>query len=447
MTSPISLSIYDELCRRMGEAQPQPRLAATRDALRLLNDPHLKFPFIHVTGTNGKTSTSRIAESILRAHGRHTGLFTSPHLVDFTERIALDGRPITDSALGEAWALVGPVLGRSDIGLGLRGEPPLTFFEALTVLAYTCFAQAEVDCAVIEVGMGGEWDSTNVADGAVAVITPIALDHAAQLGGTIEAIARTKSGIIKSGVPVVTARQQPAARKAIRRAARARGGRIAELGGGFTVSTIATDSGQSITVTGLQHEYEGLELRLLGEHQAENAAVAIASVEFLLHGDLDPAAVAAGVAGARSPGRLERILDLPEVYLDVAHNPAGAETLAVAMSDLADRTSIGVVLGVLDDKDVAGIATALTTAAGTFFVTRSKSARAMPAEDVATAVRMSDPIAEVYTTGDLRETWAQAIRWADSEPGRVVLVTGSATVVGDVVSLTGERRLLPGGRA
>src|SRR5919199_335835 len=212
-------AMLDELYGRVGEVAPQPRLSATRRALELLGDPHRAYPIVHITGTNGKTSTSRIIESLLRAHGLRTGLFTSPDLGRLNERIVIDGEPIDDERLVDNWNDVKPYLAMADQDMARAGEAPLTFFEALTVLAYSVFADAPIDVGVIEVGMGGEWDSTNVADGQVAVFTPIDLDHTDRLGRTVAEIARTKAGIIKPGRSVVSAAQQPEALAELERAA------------------------------------------------------------------------------------------------------------------------------------------------------------------------------------------------------------------------------------
>jgi dihydrofolate synthase/folylpolyglutamate synthase len=199
--------VYRELLDRVGEANIRPRLEPTRRAAELLGDPQRSAPVVHITGTNGKTSTSRMIESLLRASGLRPGLLTSPHLVRLNERIMIDGEPISDEALARNWDDIAPYLLIVDTELEAAGEEPLTFFEALTVLAFAAFADAPVDVIVLEVGMGGEWDSTNVADGQVAVFTPIALDHMARLGNTVAEIARTKAGIIKPAASVVTAMQ------------------------------------------------------------------------------------------------------------------------------------------------------------------------------------------------------------------------------------------------
>ncbi|HEU0256611.1 MAG TPA: Mur ligase family protein, partial [Microbacteriaceae bacterium] len=232
-------AIYAELLLRLGEGAPERRLHATRKAVELLGDPHRAYPIIHVTGTNGKTSTSRMIEALLRAHNLTTGLFTSPHLARFTERIVIGGRPISDADLVRNWNDVAPYIAMTDRELHEAGEQRLTFFEAMTVLGFACFADAAVDVAVIEVGMGGEWDSTNVGDGQVAVITPISLDHMAMLGNTVAEIAHTKSGIIKPGSRVVSSAQPEPALQEIRLAARRLDVPLAVQGEDFDVTADA----------------------------------------------------------------------------------------------------------------------------------------------------------------------------------------------------------------
>ena len=245
-------AVYAALLTRQGEQWVQPRVERTRRVLELLDDPQKTYRVIHVTGTNGKTSTARIAESVVRATGLRTGLFTSPHLERFTERIMIDGEPIDDGLIADAWAEVEPFVGIVDAQLQATGDAPLTFFELLTALAFVAFADAPVDVAVIEVGMGGSWDSTNTADGDVAVFAPIDLDHADKLGETIEEIATVKAGIIKDGAAVVSAEQDAAALNVLRRTAAARGAALAVEGDAFGLSAqhLAV-GGQQISVQGL----------------------------------------------------------------------------------------------------------------------------------------------------------------------------------------------------
>ncbi|TAL44676.1 MAG: dihydrofolate synthase, partial [Salinibacterium sp.] len=367
--------VYAELLARIGEAAPQPRLEATRRAVELLGDPQRTYPIIHVTGTNGKTSTSRMIESILRAYGLRTGLMTSPHLVRVNERIVIDGLPISNRALAENWADVRPYLLMVDAELVAEGHPPLTFFEAFTVLAFAAFADAPVDIAVIEVGLGGEWDSTNVADGQVAVFGPVALDHTQRLGSTVAEIARTKAGIVKPVASVVSAMQTPDALAELERAAELTESTLAIEGIGFSLesSTIAV-GGQVITVRGLAGLYPDLFLPLFGDHQGHNAALAIAAVESFLGsgtqalvGDV----LAEGLATATSPGRLQLIGTDPTVLVDAAHNPHGAAALVAALASYFTFDEICIVIGVLNDKDARGIVAALAPVATRFHVTQS----------------------------------------------------------------------------
>ncbi len=274
---------YEELLARIGESAPQPRLQPTRRAVELLGDPQRSYPVIHVTGTNGKTSTSRMIESILRAYGLRTGLVTSPHLVRPNERIVIDGEPISNRDFAANWADIRPYLQLVDAELIETGEEALTYFEAFTVLAFAAFADAPVDVAVVEVGMGGEWDSTNVADGQVAVFAPIALDHTQRLGSTIQQIARTKSGIIKPLASVVSATQVHDAIAELERAAELTESTLKVEGDAFALesSTVAV-GGQVISVRGLAGTYRDLFVPLYGTHQGHNAALAIAAVESFL---------------------------------------------------------------------------------------------------------------------------------------------------------------------
>src|SRR5690606_11606300 len=249
-------AVYESLLERAGERWVQPRKERTARILELLDDPQKTYRVVHITGTNGKTSTARIIESLLRAHGLRTGLFTSPHLERFTERIMIDGEPIADAAIADAWDEIEPFVGIVDAELETTGEAPLTFFELLTVLAFVTASDAPVDVLVLEVGMGGEWDSTNTADGDVAVFAPIAMDHADRLGETVEKIAAVKAGIIKDGAAVVSAEQTPEAEAVLRRVAEEKGATLALEGDAFGLSaqTLAV-GGQLISIKGLAGQY------------------------------------------------------------------------------------------------------------------------------------------------------------------------------------------------
>lgn len=436
--------VYEELLARIGEAAPQPRLDATRRATELLGDPQRAYPVIHVTGTNGKTSTSRITESILRAYGLRTGLMTSPHLIRVNERIVIDGQPISNRALAENWADIRPYLDMVDAELAARGDVALTFFEALTVLAFASFADAPVDVAVIEVGMGGEWDSTNVADGQVAVFAPVALDHTQRLGSTIAEIARTKSGIIKPLAAVVSAEQRPEALAELRRAAELTESTFAVEGERFALeaSSVAV-GGQVLTVRGLAGTYPDLFLPLFGDHQGHNATLAIAAVESFLGGGTQALVgdvLAEGLATVTSPGRLQVIGVDPTVIVDAAHNPHGAASLAAALPLYFTFEEVGMVVGILQDKDAAGILTALAPAATRLWLTRSQSDRAVEADDLAELAERLDLGLPITVADSLEQALQDARAWAAETDRRAVAVTGSITLVGEVLEMAAAER-------
>ncbi|WP_243074954.1 folylpolyglutamate synthase/dihydrofolate synthase family protein [Microbacterium sp. SS28] len=430
-------AVYAALLERQGERWVQPRVERTRRVLELLDDPQRTYRVVHVTGTNGKTSTSRMIESIVRAHGLRTGLFTSPHLERFTERVMVDGEPIADAAIADAWDEVSPFVDLVDAELEAAGDAPLTFFELLTVLAFVAFADAPVDVAVIEVGMGGSWDSTNTADGDVAVIAPIDLDHADRLGETIGEIASVKAGIIKDGAAVVSARQDPAAEVVLRDAAAARGASIAFEGADFALAQgrLAV-GGQVITVRGLAGVYEDEYLPLYGEHQGFNAALAIAAVESLVGGASQPIAgdiLAEGLAETSSPGRLQLVGAAPTVLVDAAHNPHGARALATALQGSFDFDEWGVVLGILADKDAAGIVAALAPIAAHVFATAPESDRANDAERIADLAELAELPVTVHR--DVADAAEAAREWAAASDRRAVVIAGSVVLAGEALAL------------
>ncbi|MBC7517611.1 MAG: bifunctional folylpolyglutamate synthase/dihydrofolate synthase [Microbacteriaceae bacterium] len=435
--------VYAALMSRVGEQAPQPRLGATRRVVELLGDPQRAYPIIHVTGTNGKTSTTRIIESILRAYGLRTGMMTSPHLVRLNERIMIDGQSISNADLVANWDDITPYIAMVDVELSAAGEEPLSYFEALTVLAFACFADAPVDVAVIEVGMGGEWDSTNVGDGQVAVFTSISLDHTARLGNTVAEIARTKSGIIKPLAAVVTAGQSSDVLAELTRAAELTESTIAVSGDQFSlVSNTVAVGGQVITVAGVAGRYEDLFLPLFGDHQAHNAAVAIAAVESFLGGGtqmLVGDVLAEGLATATSPGRLQVIGIEPTVIVDAAHNPDGARALAVAMGSYFTFDEICLVVGVLDEKDGAGILAHLAPIARRIMVTRSTSPRAIGVDELADVAAEISGDDAIVRFDSLAEAIEAARDWANEKDKRAVLVAGSITLVGDVMALASEQ--------
>lgn len=435
--------VYEQLLARAGEASPEPRLSATRRVVELLGDPQRAYPIIHVTGTNGKTSTSRIIESILRAHDLRTGLMTSPHLVRLNERIMVDGEPISNDALAANWDDISPYLAMVDAELEAAGQPTLTYFEALTALAFASFADAPVDVAVIEVGMGGEWDSTNVGDGQVAVFTPISLDHTARLGNTVAEIARTKSGIIKPLAHVVSAQQQPDALAELERAAELSESTVSVQGGDFRLlGTTVAVGGQVIAVQGRAATYENLFLPLFGDHQAQNAAVAIAAVEAFIGGGTQPLGdpLAEGIATASSPGRLQVIGTEPTVVVDAAHNPDGAGAAARALGSYFTFAEVCVVVAVLDEKDGHGIVSALAPIAARFHVTESSSPRAVAADELGDLVASIVGDDDVLRFDDAVEAIESARDWALHAEDRAVLITGSITLVGDAMELAASHQ-------
>lgn len=430
-------AVYAALLERQGERWVQPRVERTRRVLELLDDPQKTYRVVHVTGTNGKTSTSRLIESLVRAHGLRTGLFTSPHLERFTERIMVDGEPIADAAVADAWDEIEPFVGLVDAELEAAGDAPLTFFELLTVLAFVAFADAPIDVLVLEVGMGGSWDSTNTADGDVAVFTPIDVDHVDRLGETIAEIASVKAGIIKDGAAVVSARQDASAEAVLRDAAAARGATIAFEGDGFAlVEQRLAVGGQQVTVRGLAGTYEEEYLPLYGGHQGFNAALAIAAVEALIGGGEQPVAgdvLAEGLGEATAPGRLQLVGIAPTVLVDAAHNPHGARALATALRESFDFDEWGVVLGVLADKDAGGIVEALAPVATHVFATSPASDRAEDAERLADLAE--DRGLPVTVHGDLAEAAESARAWAAASDRRAVVIAGSVVLAGEALAL------------
>ncbi|MFG6445509.1 bifunctional folylpolyglutamate synthase/dihydrofolate synthase [Microbacterium sp. P07] len=427
-------AVYAALLTRQGEQWVQPRVERTRRVLEMLDDPQRTYRVIHVTGTNGKTSTSRIIESLVRSVGLRTGLFTSPHLVRFTERIMIDGEPASDGAIADAWDEIEPFVDLVDAELVDADDAPLTFFELLTVLAFVVCADAPVDVLVLEVGMGGAWDSTNTADGDVAVFAPIALDHADRLGSTIREIATVKAGIIKDGAAVVSAKQEPEAAAVLRAAATARGATIAFEGAEFGLtSQRQAVGGQLLSVRGLSGTFDEQYLPLYGFHQGANAALAIAAVESLL-GSVSAEVVVDGLAQATSPGRLQLVGSHPIVVADAAHNPHGARALADGLRETFDVDEWGVVLGVLDDKDAAGIVEALAPMAARVFATAPESERASDPDVVADLAEARELTVSVHP--GLDDAAESAREWAAASDRRAVVIAGSVVLAGEALRLS-----------
>lgn len=440
--------VYAQLLDRAPENKMAPRLHAVQRAVDVLGHPEASAPVIQLTGTNGKTSTARMVEALLLAHDLRVGRYTSPHLERVTERISVDGEPVADETFVRVYGEITPYLDLVDAELERQGGPRLTYFEVLTVLAFAVFADAPVDVMVLEVGIGGSWDATNVANAVVSVVTPIDLDHTDMLGDTVQEIALEKAGIIKPEGFLVSAAQDPAAAQVLLERARAVGAQFRFEGVEFGVRARATAvGGQVITVQGLAGEYPDLMLPLFGEHQADNAAVALAGVEAFLGGGnipLNQELVVQGLGVVTSPGRLELARKAPPVLLDAAHNPHGLRASALAVREAFTFTKLNLVLGILREKDARAMLRVLAEQYEDFEVavwcTRSHSPRSLPPEDLAElAVDMGFDEDAVHTVQRLDDACTAAIQDAAAreEFDGVVLITGSITVVGEARALLG----------
>lgn len=439
-------ALLADLTSRWPENHIEPSLTRIASVVELLGDPQRTYPVIHVTGTNGKTSTARMIEALLRALGLRTGLFTSPHLLDPRERICFDGQPISAGRFLRTWDDISPFIELVDKRSMADGGIPLSFFEVMTALAFAAFADAPVDVAIVEVGMGGTWDATNVADGMVAVVTPIDIDHVEYLGETVAMIAGEKAGIIKADAFVVLAQQELAAAEVLLARSVEMAATVAREGLEFGVLTRGVAvGGQVLTLKGLRAEYEDVFLPLFGEHQGANAAVAVAAVEAFIGGgneELDIDIVREGFALVSSPGRLEIVRRNPTVILDAAHNPHGARALATAIADSFDFAQLFAIVGVMNDKDAAGILTALEPVVDRVIVTESTSGRAMPGAALTAIASSIFGADRVWTEPELLAAVDRAFALAEEsgEFGGVgVLVTGSVALVGDAKRLYSAR--------
>jgi dihydrofolate synthase/folylpolyglutamate synthase len=417
----------------------RPDLSRMTELVDLLGHPERAFPSVHLTGTNGKTSTARMIDALFRAFGLRPGRYTSPHLESLTERIALDGRPASAEVLNRAYDDVLPYVQLVD----QHSPEPVTYFELMTAMAFSAFADAPVDVGVIEVGMGGSWDATNVIDGRVQVITPVALDHP-ELGSTLAEVAGEKAGILRADGVVVLGQQPVEAAEVLLRRAGELGATAAREGLEFGVieRSIAV-GGQLLTIQGLGGVYDEIFVPLTGQHQAHNAACALAAVEaFLGAGEgrrLDLDAVRQGFAEADSPGRLEVVRSSPTVLVDGAHNPAGAAALVDALRESYAFEKLVGVVGILRDKDAAAMLAALEPVLDTVVLTQISSPRAMSADELAAlAIEVFDED-RVEVVPRLDDAIEAAVTIAEEDTdlgGAGVLVTGSLLVVGEA------RRLL-----
>lgn len=427
---PDLADVHEELLDRMPEDRVEPTVARVARVMELLGDPQRGPRIVHVTGTNGKTSTARMIETLVLATGLRVGLFTSPHLHSVTERIRIDGAPIDPQRFVEIYEDTRGILALVDAEQEAAGGIPLTYFEAVTCLAFAAFADAPVDVAVIEVGMGGTWDATNVAQADVAVITPVSLDHSHYLGDTPVLIAAEKAGIVKPGSVAVIGPQSPEVLDVLLGACARVGAEPRVFGRDFDlVATQVAVGGQVLTLRTATGQYDEVFLSLHGHHQADNATVALAAVEALLVSDdpLDTALVDA-LGSATSPGRLEAVRRDPTVLLDAAHNPAGAHALAAALKEAFVFLDTTLVIGVSEDKDIRGILEPLRDVADRVVATRSPSPRAASPQLIADIAEELWGAAAVSVEPDVPTAVSAAIRQAEQAGGGVV-VTGSVFTV------------------
>ncbi len=460
--SPVELAemalVEAELDRRWPETKIEPSLTRIATLMDLLGSPQQNYPAIHIAGTNGKTSVTRMIDALLTALHRRTGRITSPHLQLATERISIDNAPITPARYVELYRELLPFVEMIDKQSAAAGGPAMSKFEVLTGMAFAAFAEAPVDVAVVETGMGGTWDATNVVDGQVAVITPIGLDHTDYLGPDLTSIAGEKAGIIKrapeSLIPrdnvAVIAEQDPEAMEVLLRRAVAVDAAVAREGAEFRVLArqIAV-GGQQLELQGLGGVYDEIFLPLHGEHQARNAVLALAAVEAFFGAGaqrkLDIDAVRAGFASVTSPGRLERMRSAPTIFIDAAHNPAGARALAATLTEEFDFRKLVGVVAVLGDKDAEGILAALEPVFDEIVVTSNGSPRALDVETLADLAvqRFGDErVVSAATLPDALET-AIAIAEEVGEAGEMVsgagvVVTGSVVTAGAARALFGK---------
>jgi dihydrofolate synthase/folylpolyglutamate synthase len=435
-------AVEKALLARWPENRLEPSLTRINALMDVLGAPQRAYPVIQVAGTNGKTTTARMIDELLRGFGLRVGRFTSPHLQSIRERIVLDGEPVSPQRFVETYEDIAPYVEMVDAG----GEVPMSFFEVTVGMAYALFAEAPVDVAVIEVGMGGTWDATNVADARIAVVTPVAVDHAEYLGPDVPTIAGEKAGIIKRDAVAILARQEPGALDVLVRRAVEMEATVAREGREFGVlERKVAVGGQQLGLQGLGGEYDEVFLPLFGAHQAENAATALAAVEAFLGagaatGPIEPDTVRAAFAAVRSPGRLERVRTSPTVLVDAAHNPAGMAATVDAIRESFDFTRLIGVVGCVRGKDVLAMLATLEPLCAELVVTQNSSPRAIPADELGALAVEVFGADRVSVSPLLPEALDSAIELAEAGPddalsGSGVLVTGSVVTAGEARTL------------
>lgn len=441
--TPTYAEVERALLGRWPETRLDPSLERIAAICRLLGDPQKAYQVVHLTGTNGKTSTSRMIDTLLRALDLRTGRFTSPHLQSMTERISIDGQPLSEELFVDAFADVAAYAQIVDDS----SEHPLSYFEMMVAMAYAAFADAPIDVAVVEVGMGGSWDATNVADGQIAVITPIGVDHAGYLGDRPEIIAVEKAGIIKPGSHVIIAEQSPEVMDVLMHRALEVGSIALREGVDFGVNhRVNALGGQQISLQGVGGAYDDIFLPLHGAHQAHNAAYALAAVEaFTGSKQLDADLVRGAFAQVTSPGRLEVVRRSPTVLLDAAHNPHGAQATIEAVQDAFSFSPLIGVVGVMADKDAEELLRVFEPVMAEIICTQNSTPRSMPAAELADMARDIFGDERVSVAVRLDDALERAVAMADGgDGGDDAIGSGGVLVTGSVVTV-GEARTLLGG--
>ncbi|SHP77982.1 bifunctional tetrahydrofolate synthase/dihydrofolate synthase [Mycobacteroides abscessus] len=458
------LQIEYLLDQRWPETKIEPSTDRIVALMELLGSPQRAYPCIHVAGTNGKTSVTRMIDALLTALHRRTGRTTSPHLQSAVERIAIDGQPISPAKYVEIYSEIEPFVELVDKQSQEQGGPAMSKFEVLVAMAFVAFADAPVDIAVVEVGLGGRWDATNIIDAPVAVVTPIGIDHVEFLGPDLASIANEKAGIIKrhkldamtgeagADTVAVIAQQQPEAMEVLLRQTVEADAAVAREGSEFAVlSRQVAVGGQLLELQGLGGVYPEIFLPLHGEHQAHNAAVALAAVEAFFGAgadrQLDIEAIRSGFSSVIIPGRLERVRSAPAVFLDAAHNPHGAAALAETLQSEFDFRRLVGVISVMGDKDVAGILGALEPAFDEIVVTHNGSPRAMETDalaGIALEIFGEDRVVVAPTLLDAVETATAMVEEAAEDGGAEgfsgtgIVITGSVVTAGAARTLFGK---------
>jgi dihydrofolate synthase/folylpolyglutamate synthase len=420
------------LNKRWPENQIEPSLDRILALVDALGSPHLTYPTIHIAGTNGKTSTARMIDQLLANLGYRVGRYTSPHLESFTERISIKGEPISELEMIKTYEDIHLYLDLIDS----RQPHPISYFEALTAMAFVAFAEHPVDIAVIEAGMGGQWDATNVISSQVSVMTPIGLDHMEYLGNTVEAIAQTKAGIFKPESNVVLAAQSAQVAKVLLAQVAKVSAQPFRQGVEFSLKNRALAvGGQLLSIQGVHGDYDEIFLPLYGDHQGNNAAVALAAVEVFAGVKLDTELVQDAFSKVSSPGRCEIVYKDPTVIIDAAHNPHGVSAIANTLNTEFDFELVVGVVAVLADKDVAGILKNLATTLDYLVITENGSNRAMNKDELAKIASQYFKAEQVEIIGDMNSAITYAIEKVAlynqvNDGVAAVVITGSVATAG-----------------